>query len=141
LLGAALEGRSCAVFSSDLRVRIVPTGRATYPGVTVVCGQLATADDDEDAATNPTVIVEVLSPNTEADDRGPKWAHYQRIPSLREYVLVGQDERRIEIFRRDGQRWTYESFGPGDRATLASIDVSVAGDELYRNPLVDRVGG
>ncbi len=137
LLGVALEGRPCAVFASDLRIRIVDTGRSTYPDVTVVCGRVETAADDEDAVTNPTLIVEVLSRNTEAEDRGPKWAHYQRIEALREYVLVGQDARGVEVFRRDGARWTYESFGPGDTARFESVGAAVAVDELYRNPLED----
>ena len=100
-LTTALRGKPCAPFSSDLRVRNVVTGRSSYPDLTVVCGALAHASDDPDAATNPAVIVEVLSESTERDDRGDKWAHYQRIASLREYVLVSQGSRRIEVYSRD----------------------------------------
>lgn len=99
LRGARPEG--CTVFQSDMRVRVVATGRATYPDVSMVCGPLEY--DPEDAArttiTNPTLIVEVLSVTTEKGDRGNKWMHYQRIPSLQEYVLVSQHPR-IEIYRR-----------------------------------------
>jgi Uma2 family endonuclease len=91
----------CTVFTSDMRVRVLATGRATYPDVSMVCGPIEY--DPEDAAhttiTNPVLLVEVLSVTTEKGDRGNKWMHYQRIPSLREYVLVSQ-EARIEIFRR-----------------------------------------
>lgn len=135
LLGAALEGGPCTVFSSDLRVRNLETGRSTYPDVTVVCGPVETASDDADAVTNPTLLVEVLSRTTEAEDRGPKWAHYQRFASLREYVLVDQDEPQVEVFTREGARWTYQRFGTGQAAHLGSVDVSVGVDDLYRNRL------
>jgi Uma2 family endonuclease len=99
----------CTVFQSDMRVRIAATGRATYPDVSMVCGALEY--DTEDAArttiTNPTLILEVLSDTTEMGDRGNKWLHYQRIPSLQEYVLVSQ-EPRIEVFRRTSSgTWEY----------------------------------
>jgi Uma2 family endonuclease len=101
--------QGCLVFDSSLRVRVVATGRATYPDVSMVCGPLEY--DSEDAAhttiTNPVLIVEVLSVTTEKGDRGNKWLHYQRIPSLQEYVLVSE-EPRIEIFRRTlSGTWEY----------------------------------
>lgn len=135
LLGQALEGKACAVFSSDLRVRIAATGRSTYPDLSVVCGRVETAPDDLDAAINPKVIVEVLSKATEAEDRGAKWAHYQQLKTLEEYVLVSQDEERVEVFRRDGAVWTYEVFLTGDRIRLASLDVAIDVARLYENPL------
>src|SRR5258707_8678313 len=95
------RGPGCTVFTSDLRIRVAATGRATYPDVSMVCGPLEY--DPEDAArttiTNPVLLVEILSVTTEKGDRGNKWMHYQRIPSLQEYVLVSQ-EPRVEIFRR-----------------------------------------
>jgi Uma2 family endonuclease len=99
----------CIVFTPDMRVRIVATGRATYPDVSMVCGPIEY--DAEDAAhttiTNPVLLVEVLSVTTEKGDRGNKWMHYQRIPSLQEYVLVSQDPR-IEIYRRTPSgTWEY----------------------------------
>ena len=105
-LRGKLRGRPCAVFSSDVRIRIAATDRTTYPDLSVVCGKRETAADDPDALVNPIVIVEVLSDSTEADDRGAKFAHYRRLESLREYVLVSQHERRIEVFRREGEHWT-----------------------------------
>jgi Uma2 family endonuclease len=99
----------CTVFTSDMRVRVVATGRATYPDVSMVCGPIEY--DSEDAARttliNPMLLVEVLSVTTEKGDRGNKWMHYQRIPSLQEYVLVSP-ELRIEIFRRTPSgTWEY----------------------------------
>lgn len=135
-VGFALRGtrpEGCIVFQSDMRVRVVATGRATYPDVSMVCGSIEY--DPEDAArttiTNPVLVVEVLSVTTEKGDRGNKWMHYQRIPSLQEYVLVSQ-EPRIEIYRRTSSgTWEYFEVREG-AARLASgptLDLSV----LYAN--------
>lgn len=72
----------------------------TYPDINVVCGELKLSDDRKDTAVNSTVLVEVLSPSTEARDRGFKFTHYRHIESLQEYVLVWQSEPRLEIYRR-----------------------------------------
>ena len=138
-LGAALRGRPCSVFTSDARVRIEATDRATYPDVTVVCGRLEHAADDPDSITNPVVIVEILSDATEADDRGEKFAHYRRLASLREYVLVSQRARRLEVYRRRDERWMLDEAGTGATLRLESIDVTLSVDDVYRDPLA--VGG
>ena len=135
-LGVGLRGKPCRVFSSDLRVRIVETDLATYPDVTVVCGELLRSPDDSQAAINPTVLVEVLSDSTEAWDRGGKAAHYRRIPSLKEYLLVAQDEPRLELYRRrEAGIWEFCEARSGESLTLASLEVSLAVDEIYRDPL------
>lgn len=134
-IGRLLGGR-CVVVGSDARVRIVESDRAAYPDVMVVCGPRERAHDDADATTNPTVIVEVLSDSTEADDRGAKFAHYRRLASLRDYVLVSQREPRIEVFSRDGDEWRFAEAGHGASARLRSIDVLLAVDDVYRGVFV-----
>lgn len=137
-LRAALRAAGCAVFSSDLRVRVLATGRSTYPDLTVVCGRLERAPDDDDAVTNPTVLVEVLSDSTETADRGDKWAHYQRIPSLQAYLLVSQSSPRIEVFARDEAvpgGWQYRAYGAGETVKLARPPLRVDLDAVYDNPL------
>jgi Uma2 family endonuclease len=134
LIGNAIVGRPCAVFSSDLRVRIVETDRSTYPDLTVVCGRLELAPDDDAAVVNPSVIVEILSDSTEADDRGEKFAHYRRLPSLRDYVLVAQKTQRIEVYRREGERWILTEHGPGTSFELSSLDARISVDEVYLDP-------
>lgn len=127
-----LRGR-CRVFSSDVRILVRATQRSAYPDVSVVCGTLEHASEDPAAITNPTLLVEVLSPSTEASDRGEKWAHYQRLPSLRAYVLISQTDSRVEVFRRANESWIYEVATAG-RLRLdehAELDV----DELYRDRL------
>jgi Uma2 family endonuclease len=133
-LGLALRGRPCAVFSADLRVRVEATDRTTYPDVTVVCGQPRAAADDADAIVNPTLIVEVLSDSTEAFDRGEKFAHLQRLPSLQEYVLVSQREQRTEVFRRgEGATWTLLP-STGGAVELRSVGASVDFADIYADP-------
>jgi Uma2 family endonuclease len=119
----------CTVFTSDMRVRVLATGRATYPDVSMVCGPIEY--DPEDAArttmTNPVLLVEVLSVTTEKGDRGNKWMHYQRISSLQEYVLVSQ-EARVEIFSRTPSgTWEYFEVreGTGRLASGPTLDLAV----------------
>jgi Uma2 family endonuclease len=135
-LRSALRAKPCRVFSSDLRVRVSATGLTTYPDVSVVCGKLETAADDPHALLNPVVLVEVLSESTEAYDRGAKAAHYRRIESLQEYVLVSQSEPLIEVHRRN-ERGHFELIEAraGEHAELASLAVTISVDAVYENPL------
>lgn len=134
LLQAALEGKPCNVYSSDGRVRIVPTSRATYPDISVVCGEVEVAADDPHGITNPTVLVEVLWESTERDDRGSKFAHCRRLSSLQDYVLVAQDEPRVEVFRREGDAWVFHEYGPGAEVALRSLEIELSVDRLYVDP-------
>ena len=132
---AQLRGKPCRVYSADLRIR-VGADFAAYPDLTVVCGSLQTAPDDTNAAINPTVIVEALSDSTEAYDRGEKFEHYRRLPSLREYVLLSQRGPRIEVNRKNEHgRWELFEFVAGQQAEIASLGVHVAVDEVYLDPL------
>lgn len=133
LLHAQLRGKRCTPYSSDLMLRVLATGLATYPDVTVICGPPEVDPESAHVVTNPTVLVEVLSDSTEAYDRGEKFvAHYQKIPSLRQYVLVSQREARIEVFHRnDDGSWTLHVHRRGDTAALTSIGCSLAVDEVF----------
>jgi Uma2 family endonuclease len=134
-LRAQLASKRCAVYSSDLRVRVAATGLATYPDVTIVCGKLEVDVEDAHSVTNPAVIIEVTSPSTESYDRETKYAHYRRIQSLRAYVLVSQDERLVEVFtRNDDDSWTLRDVREGS-ARLAEIECAIELDAIYRDPL------
>jgi len=138
LLGQALEGRPCRVFTSDLRVRVTATGLGTYPDASVICGGIELDPEDRrgHTAINPLVLVEVLSPSTEAYDRGEKLAHYKRIDALHEVLLVAHDEHRIDLWRRTDKGWTQRSFGPGEQVVLESLhDIRVSVDDVYFDPL------
>lgn len=138
MLTAALVGKPCAAFSSDLRVRASKTGLGTYPDVSVICGQIELDPEDRKGHTaiNPTVLVEVLSPSTEAYDRGEKLAHYQTIATLAEVVLIAHDRPQIEVVRRepDGS-WSRHVASAGQSARLESVGAQLPVDEVYRDPL------
>ena len=122
----------CKVFNSDAKVRVLATGLATYPDASVVCGGVEVDPDDENAITNPSVLVEVLSDGTESYDREERFAHYRRIPSLKDYVLVSQRARRIEVFSRGvGGAWTFTVAEAGESARLSAIEGAICVDEVY----------
>jgi len=133
-LNLQLRGRGCGVHSSDLRIRVLATGLATYPDVTVVCGHAEIDPEDRHTVTNPTLIVEVLSPSTEAYDRGEKIEHYRQIPSLREIVLVAHDAQLLEVWRRTATGWSKHEVRAGDLA-LESVDAVLSVDDVYRDEL------
>ena len=105
-LHARLKGSPCKVVSNDQWVKVSATGLYTYPDAAIVCGKAEYDSVDPDTLLNPVVIIEVLSPSTENYDRGAKFRQYQQIPSLKEYVLVSQDEPLIERFvRQPDESW------------------------------------
>jgi Uma2 family endonuclease len=137
-LSSQLRGRPCEVHMVDLRVKVSPTGMYTYPDIVALCGEAQLEDDHVDTLLNPTLIVEVLSDSTEAYDRGEKFAHYRRLDSLREYVLVSQDKIRIERFRRDGDAWILsEVSDPEATLHLESIDCRVAVGAIYEKAVTE----
>lgn len=132
-LGIQLKGRSCSVYPSDMRVLIPATGLYTYPDALIVCGKALFEDADEDTLLNPAVIVEVLSKSTEQYDRGNKFRNYRSIPSLQEYLLVAQDERRVEHYiRQNDDQWLLtESDDPAGQLLLPTVDCTLAMADLY----------
>lgn len=132
-----LKGRACEIYAGDMRVHVPATGLYTYPDVTVVCGEPRFEDGEEvDTLLNPTLLIEVLSPTTEGYDRGKKFAHYRTLESFREYVLVAQEEVRVELFtrREDGHWLLSEASRIEETLLLASI-----GCELRLADVYDRV--
>jgi Uncharacterized protein conserved in cyanobacteria len=125
LLFAQLHG-GCRAYDSDLRVR-TPSGLATYPDVTVICGPSERDEGDPQAVTNPTLIIEVLSRSTEEYDAGDKFEHYKTLRSLRQYVLVSHRERSVEVWTRgEDAGWRGAIVRDGEFADLvidARIDV------------------
>jgi Uma2 family endonuclease len=123
-------------------VRVEATGLHTYPDASALCGapQLTgrkVAGKQNVVLLNPSVLVQVLSPSTEAYDRGTKFEHYRQIPSLREYVLVAQDEMLVELFTRDsedGTRWWFaDARGPEGELALPSVGAVLAVRDVYEH--------
>ena len=131
VLYGALRAGACRAHVAELRIRVLATGLATYPDVAVICGPRQLDPEDKNSVVNPTLLVEVLSPSTERYDRGEKFAHYKRIPSLHQYVLVSQTDRQIEVWTRGEDAWTSRSYAEGDVADLASIGARLDVRELY----------
>ena len=133
-IGDAL-GDDCEVYSSDLMLFVEAAKLSTYADASVVCGSVETKTVKKngkslgEAVTNPTIIVEVLSEATERYDRDGKFHAYRRLPSLQEYVLVAQDERRIEVYRRSDEEWSCETGGAGARVTIHGASIAV--DDVY----------
>lgn len=132
-LRSQLKGRPCTTYPSDMRVKVSPTGLYTYPDVTVVCGEAQFEDLQQDTLLNPTLIVEVLSESTEAYDRGGKFAHYRKLASVMEYVLIAQTKPHIEHYvRQPDNRWLLaEAESLHDIVHLPSIDCQLALVEVY----------
>lgn len=129
----ALRGRGCRVASSDLRVRVSAKGPFFYPDLKVFCGEPQLADDHQDILLNPRVLFEVLSPSSEAFDRGLRFEAYSEIESLEEYVLVSQSKPRIEVYtRQQAGKWLLSSYsGMEAECRLSSLDCSVRLAEIY----------
>ena len=110
-LRARLKGSECAVFANDMRISIPTAKSYFYPDVGVVCEEPRFEDDVFDTLLNPIVIVEVLSPSTESVwTEVKKFAHYRQVTSLQEYVLVAQDQIRVEHYRRQERQWIFYRF-------------------------------
>ena len=126
-----LRGAPCETAMADIKVHAARANAFYAPDLVVRCQNTPRADDSR-VITDPTLIVEVLSPSTEATDRREKLSAYRRIPSLQEYVLVAQDERSVEIYRRQGDiGWTYHAFTDNETVELASIGLNLSMDTLY----------
>lgn len=132
-LGGQLKGHPGRVYPSDLKVRTSNSKRFFYPDVSVVCGEIEFADDEQHVILNPTMIVEVLSESTAAFDRGKKFLSYQQINSLQEYLLVSQDEILVEGYARQGNdTWLYTKvMGLEGVLTLPSIECELALKDVY----------
>ncbi len=123
----------CRVAASDMRVKVPQTGSYFYPDVVVVCGEPRAEDDTFDILLNPTVVVEVLSPSTEAYDKGEKFEHYQQIASLKEYILISQGKIHVEHYCRQASGWMQTEFRElEDVLSLFSISCELRLQDIYR---------
>jgi Uma2 family endonuclease len=133
ILYSQLRGRPCRASVGDMRIQVDATGLYTYPDIVVVCGEPQLADAELDTLLNPTLIIEVLSPSTEAYDRGKKFAHYRTIASLAEVVLVSQERVQVERFsRQPGGGWLLlEANRLEDRLPLPAIGCELSLADVY----------
>jgi len=136
IVRALPQTRDCRVYSSDTLLYIEHAQHSTYADASIVYGAVLTrgAKDKNgkslgDAITNPSVVVEVLSKSTEHRDRNERFSLFRQLDSLEEYVLVSQDERRIEVRRRNGKNWSTEARSGGETISVHGLQIAV--DAIY----------
>ncbi|HEY6407275.1 MAG TPA: Uma2 family endonuclease [Ktedonobacteraceae bacterium] len=131
LLRSSLRDGPCRIYNSDARVRL-SEGRYVYPDASVSCDERDRGAGD--MVLSPRLVVEVLSPSTEAYDRGQKFIYYRTCPTIEEYVLIETKLQAVDVYRRaSATLWTLHLFGPGDRVELASLNIVFPISALYDN--------
>jgi len=140
-LNAQLRSKWFELFAWNMRIKVSETGLYTYPDVFVVCEPLHFEDEQEDTLLNPAVIFEIVAPATEAYDRGEKFAHYRRRQSLTDYIVIAQDQMRIEHFHRqeNGDWLLHVVEQPDEILTLASINCQLVVSEVYERVTLPEV--
>jgi Uma2 family endonuclease len=128
-----LRTRDCRAYANDMRVSVGVTGLYTYPGIVVVCGVPQFLDGRRDTLLNPSLIIEVLPPSTEACDRGRKFEHYPSIDSLTQYLLVASGRVHADLFtRRPGGQWLLTTAGSiEDAVDLESVGCRITLGDSY----------
>lgn len=129
-----LKKRNCKAYQSDMRVHIPKTGLYTYPGIVVVCGKPEFLSDEYlDTLTNPILIIEVLSDSTEGYDKGVKFDNYRSLDSLREYVLISQNSKRVIRYTKqtDGSWNLMDFIGDTTEIELSSIECTLLFEDIY----------
>src|SRR4051812_29950434 len=136
MMRALPQTEQCRIYSSDTLLYIEKAQHSTYADASIVCGAILTrgAKDKNgnslgEAITNPTVVIEVLSKSTEQRDRNERFVLFQQVESLEEYVLISQDERRIEVRRRAGRNWSFEVKVAGEQISIHDLSIPV--DAFY----------
>lgn len=130
-LSERLRDRPCDVLPSDMKVFVPTKSGFVYPDLSVVCGEPRFHDGERDVLLNPILVVEVLSDTTERFDRGDKFAGYRAVESIRQVLLVSQDQRRVEVFTRAGPRWILDDVTGSDVARLEALGCELPLDEVY----------
>jgi Uma2 family endonuclease len=127
IIKAPLKGSSCRVYNSDVQLKLSEK-RYIFPDITISCDERDR--NQKETIRYPRVVIEVLSPTTEATDRGKKAAYYRACPTIQEYVMVDSQEIFIEVHRRE-ERWTINTFEPGDTITLESLGIQFPIEDAY----------
>ena len=128
-----LKGKSCQPYGSDLRINIPENTLFTYPDISIICGDIVTSEHDEDTATQPVVLIEILSKGTKDYDRGSKFKLYRDIPTLKEYILIDSESISIEAFSiNQNNHWELIEYKTIDSIlSIDSIDFQLSLTEIY----------
>ncbi len=123
-----LKGSQCRVYNSDVQLKLSEK-RYVFPDITVSCDERDR--NQKETIRYPRLVVEVLSPTTEATDRGRKAAYYRACPTIQEYIMVDSEEVFVEVHRREEQKWTINTFEPGYTITLESLGIQFPIEDVY----------
>ena len=131
IIGNALLDGPCRVYSSDARVRL-SNSRYVYPDVSVSCDERERGDDH--ALLYPKVVIEVLSPGTEAYDQGKKFDYYRTCPTLQEYILIDSQRLAVDVFRRaNNHLWSFYPYREQDQVVIACLNIEISLHDIYRH--------
>lgn len=133
------ETGSCGYYPSDQRFWIASRARGRYAAESIICGPPEHPAHDDQATTNPTVVIEVLSPSSEGDDDGDKRSDFQSLDSLEAYVLVAQDQRRVKVYRRTDGAWIVTTYRDGESFELPTLSASIPVGDVY-DRILDATG-
>ena len=129
------KGLNCLPMNSDIRLFIDSANSIVYPDLSVVCGEVETSEEDENAYTNPILVVEVLSKSTGSYDRGDKFHKYCSLPSFKEYVLIDQYKPVVDVLYKEGSDYwkMVTTIGLDKSIYLHTLDVQVSMEDIYQN--------
>ncbi|MDC0836011.1 hypothetical protein AY599_14305 [Leptolyngbya valderiana BDU 20041] len=128
-----LRGSKCRAFSENMKVCIETVNAYYYPDLLVTCDE-RDRHPDRDFIQYPVLVLEVLSPSTEAFDRGAKFTDYRKLETLREYVLVSGDRPQVECYRRNNNgKWEFQAYETGDRVDFESLNLKIEISEIYED--------
>jgi Uma2 family endonuclease len=132
-LAITLKGKNCRPFGSDMRIYIQENSLFTYPDISIICGDVITLKEDEETATHPTVIFEILSPSTKNYDRGEKFMLYRAIPALKEYILIDSETIHAEHFAINNEGlWQLKEYNkPQEEINIETIGVRLLLKDVY----------
>lgn len=134
-IGKAIGTRACRWFDASLMIRAEAARTNLFPDISITCENPDIGEFRGNAfLKNPQVIIEVLSPTTEANDRGKKFAIYQTIESLKNYVLISSERRRVEVFSRVSDGWHLTIYTESaDQVEISALGISLSMDEIFRH--------
>ena len=133
-LREAVDSKDCVAFDGNMKLEIPAANAFVYPDAMVVCGDIEFSEGKNDILRNPLLIIEVLSPATQAFDRGKKFKFYRGLDSVQEYVMISQEEPLVEAYsRRDPKTWPYTvAKGLEDGIEFASLAHHIDLEDIYR---------
>ncbi len=138
-LAKRLKGKPCKPYGSDQRIHVTKNTLFTYPDISIICGDIIPSEFDEDTATLPIVLFEILSKSTKNYDRGEKFKLYRDIPSLKEYILVDSLSIHIEAFRVNKQaHWELEEYRSIENTlSIPILNLHLPLQEIYEGTKIE----